>query len=225
MLILPPRHLRGCCCGCCYGCCGSPTAAEASPTDATPPAPAATHARPATATVCHACRPATTSTAPAPSTPPLPNLCCIRRALTNCPSPEATGKRPEDSSLLEPPCARPAHGHATGWFTRCRVEFPSTNPYNNHSKTNNLYHSTTIQQPYNNHNPLQQPFQNHTKPHKNPQDPKDGAGATPRHLRYGAAGEAGGLPEGPPPLPGPPRRRRRHPSPHCATARRGRPEA
>ena len=67
---------------------------------------------------CHACRPATTSTAPAPSTPPLPNLCCIRRALTNCPSPEATGKRPEDSSLLEPPCARPAHGHATGWFTR-----------------------------------------------------------------------------------------------------------
>ena len=57
------------------------------------------------------------------------------------------------------------------------------------------------------------------------QDPKGGAGATPRHLRYGAAGEAGGLPEGPPPPPGPQGRRRRHPSPHCATARRGRPVA
>ena len=44
-------------------------------------------------------------------------------------------------------------------------------------------------------------------------------------LRYGAAGEAGGLPEGPPPPPGPQGRRRCHPSPHCATARRGRPEA
>ena len=45
------------------------------------------------------------------------------------------------------------------------------------------------------------------------------------HLRYGAAGETGGLPEGPPPPPGPQGRRRCHPSPHCATARRGRPVA
>ena len=44
-------------------------------------------------------------------------------------------------------------------------------------------------------------------------------------LRYGAARAAGGLPEGPPPPPGPQRRRRGHPSPPCATARRGRPEA
>ena len=57
------------------------------------------------------------------------------------------------------------------------------------------------------------------------QDPKGGAGATPRHLRYGAAGETGGLPEGPPPPPGPQGRRRCHPSSSCATARRGRPEA
>ena len=131
---------------------------------------------------CHACRPATTSTAPAPSTTPLPNLCCIRRALTNCPSPEATGKRPEDSSLLEPPCARPAHGHATGWFTRCRVEFPRTNPYNNHTKTNNLYHSTTIQQLYNNHNPsYNNPFKTIQNPHKTPQmtkGPQDPKGDT-----------------------------------------------
>ena len=34
-------------------------------------------------------------------------------------------------------------------------------------------------------------------------DPKGGTGATPRHLRYGAAGEAGGLPEGPPNPQGP----------------------
>ena len=47
----------------------------------------------------------------------------------------------------------------------------------------------------------------------------------PRHLRYGAAGETGGLPEGPPPPPGPQGRRRCHPSSSCATARRGRPEA
>ena len=46
------------------------------------------------------------------------------------------------------------------------------------------------------------------------------------HLRYGAAGETGrGLPEGPPPPPGPQGRRRCHPSPHCATARLGRPVA
>ena len=41
----------------------------------------------------------------------------------------------------------------------------------------------------------------------------------------GAARAAGGLPEGPPPPPGPQGRRRGHPSPPCATARRGRPEA
>ena len=41
-------------------------------------------------------------------------------------------------------------------------------------------------------------------------------------LRYGAAGEPGGLPEEPPPPPRPQGRRRHHPSPHCATARRGR---
>ena len=58
-----------------------------------------------------------------------------------------------------------------------------------------------------------------------PFPPKGGAGATPRHLRYGAAGKAGGLPEGPPPPPGPQRRRRRHPTPPGAPARRGRPVA
>ena len=79
MLILPPRHLRlllwlllwlllfshgrrGLACRC-------------------HAAGAGHHSR--EARNCHACRPATTSTATAPSTPPLPNLCCIRRALTN----------------------------------------------------------------------------------------------------------------------------------------------
>ena len=37
-------------------------------------------------------------------------------------------------------------------------------------------------------------------------------------LRYGAGRAAGGLPEGPPQPPGPQGQRRRHPSPHCATA-------
>ena len=47
----------------------------------------------------------------------------------------------------------------------------------------------------------------------------------PATMRLGAAGDTGGLPKGPPQPPGPQGRRRRHPSPHCATARRGRPVA
>ena len=66
--------------------------------------------------------------------------------------------------------------------------------------------TTTIQQPYNNHYPLQH---NYNKIHKtqypqNPQDPKRGGAGPPvpplfATLRYGAARATGGLPKGPPP--------------------------
>ena len=106
----------------------------------------------------------------------------------------------------------------SGWFTRSCVALPSTNP------ESNKIHSKPIQQPYNNHTTTtQQPHNNHTT---TVIDPKGGAGATPRHtaLRRGEGGRCG-LPEGPPQPPGPQGRRRCHPSPHCATARRGRPKA
>ena len=62
------------------------------------------------------------------------------------------------------------------------------------------------------------------RPH--PQDPKGGAGATPRHTapRRGEVGRCA-YPKGRPTPAGPQGRRRRHPSSSCATARRGRPEA
>ena len=97
-------------------------------------------------------------------------------------------------------------------------------------------HTGIIQQPYNNHTtthsafkPLQNP-QNPIQNQQNPQDPKGGAPVPPlATLRYVAARAAGGLPEGPPSTAlthaGLQGRRRRHPSPSCATARRGRPVA
>ena len=92
-----------------------------------------------------------------------------------------------------------------------------------------------MQQPYNNNTPQKpQSAQQQVEPTCHnfaqiPQGPQRRRRCHPSphwSLRYGAAGEAGGLPEGPPPPPGPQGRRRRHPSRHsCATARRGRPVA
>jgi hypothetical protein len=115
--------------------------------------------------------------------------------LTNRPVPKPQVERPEDSSLLEPPCARPAHGHATGWFTRCRVEFPSTNPYNNHTTTTHHSFKTNTKP----HQPTK-PIKPHKTRYKTPQDPKRRAVPVPplATLRYGAARAAGCLPEGPP---------------------------
>jgi hypothetical protein len=242
--------------------------ADAPPADATP-APASARARPQARHShdrrCHAPA-ASTSAAPAASTPPPPNPCCTRSQTAPAPKPQVNGPR-TPLSPRTPVCtagtrARDGMVHPSS----CRVpqHQPIQQPYNNHT--------TTIQQPYNNHTTtiihptiIQQPFKTIQNPHKTPQmtkgpqDPKGGAGATPRHscatarrgrpvaypkgrphprrtpkaapvlplatLRYGAARAAGGLPEGPPPPPGPQRRRRGHPSPPCATARRGRPEA
>ena len=159
--------------------------------------------------------------------------------------PQVNGPRTPPTPL----CMASTRAHA-GWSTRRCVALPSTNPtksiqnqYNNRPTT----HTTTVQQPYNNRTKTRTktrtrnrssggaPHENRNAPEKGP---KGGAGATPRHLRYGAAGETGGLPEGLPPPPGPQGRRRcrphpagpqgrrrRHPSSSCATARRGRPEA
>ena len=128
----------------------------------------------------------------------------------------------------------------SGWFTRSCVALPSTNQT---KSTQNQYnnHTTNAQQPHNNHTTtVQQPYKTGTRtPQKTaykthsrctcaqitPRTPRAAPVPPPATLRYGAAGEAGGLPEGPPPPSGPQRRRRHHPSPHCATARQGRPVA
>ena len=157
-------------------------------------------------------------------------------------------------------CMASTRAHA-GWFTRCCVELPSTNPTNTVQKQYK-HRPTTVQQPYTNrtqtvHKPVQQSCGRSSiactktppvcryaaapaaaptgyrpgyalrdrKTKSPPLTPRAAPVPPPATLRYGAAGEAGGLPEGPPPPPGPQGRRRCHPSPHCATARRGRPEA
>ena len=186
---------------------------------------------------CHSalshCHRAARDTLPAAATP-------VSETPTRSPSSPAL--KPQVNGPRTPPtplCMASTRAHA-GWSTRRCVELPSTNPtksiqnqYNNRPTT----HTTTVQQPYNNRtktrtktrtlNPSSggPPMRNTSTRNAPEKGPKGGAGATPRHLRYGAAGEAGGLPEGPPQPPGPQGRRRCHPSPHCATARRGRPEA
>ena len=149
-------------------------------------------------------------------------------------------------------CMASTRAHS-GWFTRSCVALPSTNPTNtvqNNTKTvqqpsNNR--TQTVHKPSINryNNPAEDPLSiacTKTPPRPRPPDtpgyalrdrktkstpwtPRAAPVPPPATLRYGAAGEAGGLPEGPPPPPGPQGRRRCHPSPHCATARRGRPEA
>jgi hypothetical protein len=147
---------------------------------------------------------------PLPRPPPRPPT---RSPSTPALKPQVNGPRTPPTPL----CMASTRAHS-GWLTRSCVALPSTS-----NPASNKIHSKPIRQPNNNHTTTtQQPHNNRTT---TVIDPKGGAGATPRHLRYGAAGETGGLPEGLPPPPGPQGRRRHHPSPHCATARRGRPEA
>jgi len=176
---------------------------------------------------CHSalslCHRAARDTLPAAATP-------VSETPTRSPSSPAL--KPQVNGPRTPPtplCMASTRAHA-GWFTRRCVELPSTNPtksiqnqYNNRPTT----HTTTVQQPYNNRtktrtktrtlNPSSggPPMRNTSTRKKGP---KGGAGATPRHLRYGAAGEAGGLPEGPPQ---PRRTPRAAPAPPLVTLRHG----
>ena len=145
--------------------------------------------------------------------------------------------------LQTPLCMASTRAHA-GWSTRRCVELPSTNPT---KSIQNQYKNrpTIIQQPVQFRTRTRTTSDHATitfwpKAHSHamrrtapPAHPPPTTQKTPRAapasplatLRHGAAGEAGGLPEGPPQPPGPQGRRRCHPSSHCATARRGRPEA
>ena len=124
-------------------------------------------------------------------------------------------------------CMASTRAHA-GWFTRCCVELPSTNPTNTVQKQYK-HRPTTVQQPYTNRTQtVQKPVQQScgrssiactkTPPRPRPPDtpgyalrdrktkstpwtPRAAPVPPPATLRYGAAGEAGGLPEGPPPRP------------------------
>ena len=149
-------------------------------------------------------------------------------------------------------CMASTRAHA-GWFTRCCVELPSTNPTNTVQKQYKN-RPTTVHKPYTNR-PKTGTTIPHDRLHKNaaapapagyrpdyaliralresrsqnekyPLDPKGGADATPRHtaLRRGGGGQRPTRRAAPTPT-GPQGRRRCHPSPHCAMARRGRPEA
>ena len=139
---------------------------------------------------------------PLPRPPPRPPT---RSPSTPALKPHVNGRRTPPTPL----CMASTWAHS-GWFTRSCVALPSTNP------ESNKIHSKPIQQPYNNHTTTtQQPHNNRTT---TVIDPKGGAGATPRHLRYGAAGAAGGLPEGPPQ---PRRTPRAAPAPPLVTLRHG----
>ena len=111
-------------------------------------------------------------------------------------------------------CMASTRAHA-GWFTRCCVELPSTNPTNTVQKQYKN-RPTTVQQPYTNRTQtVQKPVQQssiactkkaaapaaapagyarirltRSQNEKYPLDPKGGAGATPRHtaLRRGGGG-------------------------------------
>ena len=98
----------------------------------------------------------------------------------------------------------------------CSVAQHQSRIKQNPFKTN----TTTIQQPHNNHTTTTQ--QSYMNNRNRPQGPRAAPVPPLATLRYGATGEAGGLPEEPPPPPRPQGRRRHHPSPHCASApRRG----
>ena len=104
---------------------------------------------------------------------------------------------PSVSDSSSNPAVRPGtagtHGHAMGWFTRCRVEFPT---------------APTQLQVYNNKYPLAKLIKNHTKliqnssykPHKTrlpihpPRTPRAAPAPPLAILRHGAARAAGGLP-------------------------------
>ena len=140
---------------------------------------------------------------------------------------EVSGKWPEDTSNPQ------VHGHLAstrahaGWFTRRCVELPSTNPtksiqnqYNNHTQQ-----PYCIQQPANNHTTtVQQPrLTAYNSAHEPRHDATCDATESPRHETHPPR-----PPTASPHVPKRPQgRRRRHPPPHCATARRGRgrPEA
>ena len=148
--------------------------------------------------------PLVTPCLPQPRPPPKPP------PLTVHPSPEAAGKWPEDTSNPH------VHGQHTGTrvstrgmvhLGHCCVELPSTNPTNTVQKQYKN-RPTIIQQPYNNRTKtVQKPVQQPPAKTHPPAAPNIAIqNEKPRTTRAAA-------------------RRRRHPSPHCATARRGRPEA
>ena len=136
--------------------------------------------------------------APASETPPL----------TVYPSPEAAGKWPEDSSNPH------VHGQHTG--TRGMVH-PLLCRVAQHQP--NKYRSKTIQKPSNNRTTtVQQPYNNRTKTVQKPaQQPPAKTSKNTRPIRPIAIQNENPLdPKG---------GAGAHPPPHCATARRGRPEA
>ena len=127
-----------------------------------------------------------------------------------CASPRVAERNPlRDSSCPQ---------HQPNKFRSKTIQKPSNNPYT-YRTPSPTPSSATIQRarvklrtrsPRSGGPPV-----NRNAPEKGP---KGGAGATPRHLRYGAAGEAGGLPEGPPQ---PRRTPRAAPAPPLAILRHG----